>query len=117
MSKSGRKFDDAIRSVVSRIAAGHVMSYGEVAHAAGYPRCARMVSKAMRQSPVPLPWYRVVRSDRTLAFEVGSKPYQTQKSLLSKEGVKFCKGKAIPVNSTAGMDLDELLWGLPPDDE
>lgn len=115
MYKSGGKFDDAIQSVVSRIATGQVMSYGEVAQAAGYPRHARMVSKAMRQSPVSLPWHRVVRSDRTLAFEVGSEPYQNQKNLLCKEGVTFCNGKVIPEHPTMDMDLGEVLWGTPPD--
>ena len=87
------------------------MGYGEVARAAGYPRHARMVSKAMSRSSTPLPWYRVVRSDRTLAFETGSAPYNKQKALLEKEGVKFRKGKAVPIETDGIEDLDKLLWG------
>jgi methylated-DNA-protein-cysteine methyltransferase-like protein len=71
MSSKQAKFDQAIWKVVASIPAGQVMGYGEVAHAAGYPRHARMVSKAMSRSPEPLPWHRVVRSNRTLAFDVG----------------------------------------------
>ena len=87
------------------------MAYGEVARAAGYPRHARMVSKSMGRSAEPLPWYRVVRSDRTLAFEIGSKPYNKQRGLLENEGVQFIDGKVVPVDSDEGKDLDELLWG------
>lgn len=50
----------AICRVVAAIPAGRVMSYGEVARAAGYPRHARMVARAMAQSATPLPWFRVV---------------------------------------------------------
>ena len=111
MTSSQNKFDKAIWGVVSRIANGRVMSYGEVARAAGYPRHARMVSKAMSRSTKPLPWYRVVRSDRTLAFKVGSEPYNKQQDLLEKEGVQFNSGKVIPVDSDEAKDLDEILWG------
>lgn len=111
MASSQDKFDEAIWKTVSSIARGRVMSYGEVARAAGYPRHARMVSKAMGRSVEALPWYRVVRSDRTLAFTVGSEPYNEQQGLLAKEGVHVIDGKVIPVESDEDKDLDELLWG------
>ena len=113
MSDIQNEFDMAVWRVVSSIASGRVMSYGEVASAAGRPRYARMVSKAMSRSVEPLPWYRVVRSNRTLAFEAGSEPYKKQQGLLEKEGVKFVRGKVIPVDLDKGKDLDELLWGPP----
>ena len=87
------------------------MAYGEVAHAAGYPRHARMVSKAMSRSPVTLPWHRVVRSNHTIAFDIGSSAYHKQAELLEKEGVKIKKGKLIPIKSDNDISLDELLWG------
>ena len=111
MPISQKKFDTAIWRVVSNISSGRVMGYGEVARAAGYPRHARMVSKAMSRSTEPLPWYRVVRSDRTLAFEVGSYAYKKQRCLLEKEGVQFTNGKVVPAYSDDDKDLDELLWG------
>ena len=111
MAGSQNKFDTAIWKVVSNIASGSVMGYGEVARAAGYPRHARMVSKAMSRSSQPLPWYRVVRSDRTLAFEADSAAYNRQRGLLEEEGVQFIDGKAVPVDSDDDKDLDELLWG------
>lgn len=111
MADSQHKFDEAIWKTVSSIARGRVMSYGEVARASGYPRHARMVSKAMGRSVKPLPWYRVVRSNRTLAFKPGSEPYNKQQGLLEKEGVQIINGKVVPVESDEDKDLDELLWG------
>ncbi len=111
MAGSQDKFDAAIWQTVSSIARGRVMSYGEVARASGYPRHARMVSKAMGRSVEALPWYRVIRSDRTLAFKPGSEPYNKQQGLLEKEGVHIIDGKVIPVDSDEDKDLDELLWG------
>ena len=105
------KFDKAIWKVVSAIESGRVMSYGQVARLAGFPRHARMVSKAMARSSVPLPWHRVIKSDSTLAFEVGSDAYHKQKDLLEKEGVKIIAAKVLPLYSDEGKDMDELLWG------
>ena len=106
------KFDCAIWKVVSQISVGRVMAYGEVARAAGYPRHARMVSKAMGRSPESLAWHRVVRSNRTLAFDESSEYYKIQADLLKSEGIKIIKGKVIPKASDADKSLDDLLWGF-----
>ena len=89
------------------------MSYGEVAQVSGFPRHARMVSKAMSRSATPLPWYRVVRSNRTLAFVPGGEAYNKQKGLLEKEGIQIINGKVIPLESDETVGLDKLLWGPP----
>ena len=111
MAYHQKKFDQAVCKVVSAIAPGHVMSYGEVARAAGFPRHARMVSKAMCRSPKPLPWHRVVRSDRTLAFKPGSEAYEKQKALLGEEGVAMINGRVVPIEPDEPVDLDKLIWG------
>ena len=85
------------------------MGYGEVAKAAGFPRYSRMVSAALGRSPDPLPWHRVVRSNRTLAFEIGSSSYREQAQLLKQEGVQFDGLKIIEVE--ADDSLDRILWG------
>jgi methylated-DNA-protein-cysteine methyltransferase-like protein len=110
MSESRFEFDKAVWKTVSSIKSGQVMSYGQVARLAGYPGRARMVSKAMGRSAYPLPWHRVVKSDRTLAFESGSEPYNKQKELLEKEGVRFVAGRVVPLDDEV-VDLDKLLWG------
>lgn len=111
MTEFQEKFDKAIWNTVAAIKPGRVMSYGQVARASGFPRHARMVSKAMSRSPEPLPWYRVIRSDYTLAFDVGGKYYNKQRSLLEKEGVRFVGNKVVPVETDDDAGLDALLWG------
>ncbi len=111
MSDFQKKFDQAIWDVVTQIVAGRVKSYGEVARAAGYPRHARMVSRAMSRSPQALPWHRVVKSDRTIAFDTGSEAYLKQQNLLISEGVIIVEGKIIPLSSDKDKALDEILWG------
>lgn len=111
MFVSQLSFDEAICKTVSRIARGRVMSYGAVARAAGFPRHARMVSKAMSRSVKPLPWYRVIKSDGTLAFAAGSEAYTNQQNLLAKEGVYIIKGKVVPIAADEDSNLDMLLWG------
>ncbi len=85
------------------------MGYGEVARAAGFPRYSRMVAVAMGRSPEPLPWYRVVKSDRTLAFEPDSELYRNQTLLLKQEGVLFESNKVVTVE--LDQSLDKMLWG------
>jgi methylated-DNA-protein-cysteine methyltransferase-like protein len=109
MSKFHEEFDPKVWQVVNAIPAGEVMSYGEVARAAGFPRYSRMVSGAMSRSPNPLPWFRVVKSDRTLAFETGSESYREQAQLLKQDGIRF-EGSKIIEQPRSG-NLDKILWG------
>ena len=111
MPFSQNKFDRAVWKIVAGIKPGKVMSYGEVARRAGYPRHARMVSRAMCRFEGSLPWHRVVRSDRTLAFAAGSENYRTQKNLLQREGIRLINGKVILPESGSHADLDALIWG------
>lgn len=104
------EFDQAIWRVVAAIPVGCVMSYGEVARAAGFPRHARMVSRAMSRSDKPLPWHRVLRQDRRIAFPSGSEAFRRQKALLQKEGLRVISGKVCQSEQTAKAYLDKLLW-------
>jgi methylated-DNA-protein-cysteine methyltransferase related protein len=49
-----------LRAQVRRIRRGQVMTYGEVAKAAGYPGSARQVVWALQKSGPGVPWHRVV---------------------------------------------------------
>jgi methylated-DNA-protein-cysteine methyltransferase-like protein len=109
MSRFREKFDHQVWQVVAAIPPGQVMGYGEVARAAGFPRYSRMVGAALGRSPDPLPWFRVVRSNRTLAFEVGSRSYQEQAQLLKQEGIRFDGTKIIELETDDS--LDRILWG------
>ncbi|HKJ50757.1 MAG TPA: MGMT family protein [Gammaproteobacteria bacterium] len=109
MSGFQEKFDRHVWEVVAAIPPGRVMGYGEVARAAGFPRYSRMVGASMGRSPDPLPWHRVVRSNRTLAFEQGSSAYREQARLLKQEGVRFDGPRVIEVETNDS--LDRILWG------
>lgn len=111
MSIFQAQFDEAVWQIVAKIPVGQVMAYGEIAKAAGFPRHARMVSKAMSRSNQDLPWHRVVRSDRRLAFPVESQEYETQKNRLIEEGAVVLNGKVTTENPKSADDLDALIWG------
>ena len=81
-------FFEEVRKVVRRIPRGRVASYGEVARAAGYPRSARIVARALRDSEKHgLPWQRVVGGGGRIVLpgEAGLH----QRLLLQLEGVGF----------------------------
>ena len=82
---------ESIWQVIAAIPVGRVVAYGEVARMAGLPGSARHVGRCLRDLPAgsTLPWYRVVRADRSLAFPSGSQSYLRQRSLLAAEGVVF----------------------------
>jgi methylated-DNA-protein-cysteine methyltransferase-like protein len=109
MNKFQAKFDPRVWEIVANIPAGQVMAYGEIARAAGYPRYSRMVGASMGRCPDSLPWFRVVRSDRTLAFEYGSDSYREQSQLLKREGVHFEGNKVVA--ASVEESLDKILWG------
>jgi methylated-DNA-protein-cysteine methyltransferase-like protein len=52
-------FEEAVAAVISALAPGDVVTYGEVAAEAGYPGAARAVGTVLRNSE-GLPWWRVV---------------------------------------------------------
>jgi methylated-DNA-protein-cysteine methyltransferase-like protein len=51
---------DELRAQVRQIPRGRVMTYGEVAAAAGHPGAARQVVWALRNCGPNVPWHRVV---------------------------------------------------------
>ncbi|NNM55173.1 MAG: DNA methyltransferase [Spirochaetales bacterium] len=82
---------DRIRAVLRTIPAGRVVSYGQVAAWAGFPRGARIVVWVLRTSP-GLPWHRVIRANGQLAL---SDPLERdlQRQLLEAEFVTVTNNK------------------------
>lgn len=76
----------AISNAIRRIPRGRVSSYGAVAKAADYPRCARHVARVLKQVG-GLPWQRVLGSGGRISLrdELGLE----QRFLLEAEGVRF----------------------------
>ena len=79
---------DRIRAVLRSIPFGEVMSYGEVALRAGFPRGARTVVWVLKADTTAyggLPWHRVVRKDRRIAIK-NPDGHLLQRKLLEAEG-------------------------------
>jgi methylated-DNA-protein-cysteine methyltransferase-like protein len=55
---------EEFRAIIRRIPRGEVMTYAEVAAAAGYPHGARQVVWALKGVAPELPWHRVVGKGR-----------------------------------------------------
>ena len=97
-----KNFKQKVWEIVGRIPRGKVMSYGQIAAVAGYPRNARMVGYALHAIPDSgrIPWQRVVRKDGSLAdfSDDGSRQYQ----LLKAEGVVFTLERKV--------DMEQYRW-------
>lgn len=98
---------------VLQIPVGKVASYGQIADLAGLPGRARLVGKALGFAPKELavPWYRVLRSDRSLAFSAGSDTAKRQRELLQDEGV-LLRNNRVRKEDLWQPDLAELLFKL-----
>jgi methylated-DNA-protein-cysteine methyltransferase-like protein len=111
--------DDPIVRIYATVAAiprGRVASYGEIAVRAGLPGRARLVGRALRETPADtqLPWHRVLRASGEFAFPRGSKSYREQQRRLQAEGVTVLRGRVPLARFGWGRDLDAELWAPPP---
>lgn len=79
---------EQVRSIVASIPPGRVLGYGDVAELAGL-RSARLVGRILAEDGADLPWYRVLRSDGTVAEPVRHR----QLELLRTEGVLADNGR------------------------
>lgn len=84
------KTHQRIYETVSRIPAGKVMSYGQVAAVAGLPGQARLVGYALHNLPddSPVPWHRVLNARGKISLDMHYGPGALQRSLLENEGVE-----------------------------
>lgn len=82
-------FAHAVYQWLAAVPAGQVVSYGQLARYAGFPRHARFVGRLMKNLPTGsrLPWWRVVRGDGHLACG------RRQQQRLEEEGVVFLNDK------------------------
>jgi len=77
---------------IKKIPRGKVVSYGQVAAAAGSPRAARVVGGILRSldlSDDKVPWWRVINNQGTISIKGNwTATKETQRALLVKEGIK-----------------------------
>lgn len=103
-----------IYAAVAAIPAGRVASYGEIAARAGLPGRARMVGRALRETPagMRLPWHRVLRASGQIALPDGSAGHAEQCRRLRREGVTVTSGRVKLARFGLHHDLDRALWGM-----
>ncbi len=87
-TKRRRTFVEAVQMVVRDLGRGEVVSYGEVARRAGYPRAARAVGNVLATTH-GLPWWRVVRANGEPV--AGHREEQARR--LRREGVRLRDGR------------------------
>lgn len=94
-----------IYNIVGQIPCGRVLTYGDIARLAGYPRLSRQVGHLLSTvSPsLHLPCHRVVNAAGRLAPH-----WPEQQRLLEAEGVKVEPGK----DGTARVRLKAYRWAL-----
>ena len=82
---------DELRARIRRIPRGKVMTYGEVAEAAGYPGAARQVVWALKNCGPGVPWHRVVGAG--LRIRLPGEAGLEQQMRLESEGWTVNRGR------------------------
>ena len=99
-------FDAVVAAVVRSIPRGETLSYARVAMFAGKPGAARAVVRALHRIP-GIPWWRVIRSDGTVAPEIAVQ----QSRRLRAEGTGVigrrvvCVGEKTPVAKSLRLGI------------
>ena len=88
------EFEQAVVRVLHSLRPGEVVTYGEVADQAGFPRAARAVGNLLRQTTADVPWWRVISASGELRCENKNR----QAELLRSEGVKVRDGRVVTTN-------------------
>jgi len=67
-----------------------VVTYGQLAELAGYPRRARWVGQILKRLPkdTQLPWYKVINAQGKISFPAGSEAAERQAQKLIAEGIE-----------------------------
>ena len=81
--------DQRILDVIRSLREGEVVTYGDIAEDAGYPKRSRLVGRILATSDEDLPWWRVVNSVGRLV--PGHE--REQSAQLRAEGVKVSDGR------------------------
>ena len=90
------KLED-FRDVIRRIPRGAVMSYGEVAAAAGHRGAARQVVWALHNCGPDIPWHRVVGAGGRILLP--GEAAMEQRLRLEAEGVRFTNSGRVHTSS------------------
>lgn len=94
-----------IFTVLAAIPRGRVITYGQLATAAGMPNGARAVGRAIAKLPADtqLPWHRIINAQGQISLPRGSPGYNEQIRRLTAEGIIVKQGK---------VALDQYRWQM-----
>jgi methylated-DNA-protein-cysteine methyltransferase-like protein len=90
-------FRERVFAIVGAVPTGRVVTYGQVAALAGFPRRARQVGHLLRDCPPDVPWQRVVGAGGRVRLQPGERQWE----LLRSEGV---------VTLTSRIDMKRFHW-------
>ena len=89
---STKDFEPRVVAALRRLGEGELATYGEIAEEAGFPGAARADGNLLSKKGSDVPWWRVVRSDGSLA----ARDQAEQARLLEAEGIAVREGRALP---------------------
>lgn len=97
------KFTEDVLEIIKMIPTGKVMTYGQIAAYANYPRGARQVSRILHSMSEKhhLPWHRVINSKGSISLT--GEPGFIQAQMLASEGITVIDKK---------IDLKKYLYKL-----
>jgi methylated-DNA-protein-cysteine methyltransferase-like protein len=106
-------FTERVVRIIGGIPAGRVMTYGQVAAAAGNPRGARQVVRVLHSmsAKYDLPWHRIINAQGGISTpsdreEKGG----LQRELLEAEGVEFMANGKIDLARYRWFPEEEFMW-------
>ena len=84
-------FLTAVYEITTRIPRGQVLGYAQLGALIGKPRHGRQVGNALKKLPLEteIPWWRVIRSDGSIALQGDPLRGPLQKQLLHNERISF----------------------------
>ncbi|ESU33872.1 hypothetical protein G3A_04325 [Bacillus sp. 17376] len=93
-------FTKNVIRIIQTIPYGKVMTYGQIARAAGSPRSARQVVRILHSlsEKYGLPWHRVINSKGEISFR-DEEMFINQKLLLESEGIEFITERSLSLKN------------------
>ena len=88
-AKNKQQMRSILYLLLSKIPAGRLVTYGQLARMAGYPGLARWVGRELSQLPdgTKLPWHRVVAAGGRLSLPQNTRAGDEQRQRLRSEGI------------------------------
>jgi methylated-DNA-protein-cysteine methyltransferase related protein len=103
-------FSHTVLMLVKKVPKGKVVSYGQVAAAAGSPGAARVVGGVLRgmtgEDYRDIPWWRVINNQGVLSIKGNwTATKEMQQDLLTKEGVLVSKDFIVDMQKYRAKDF------------